>query len=146
MTKLWLFKAYNGIHHGLIGVYMGLILCTSPWICIYFSCRSIRAKHFLIHEDGIVKLSGLRSLVSMIDGGSRMKVGPATVFMMQYSTCALVKGHRSETTISPCICCVQNKSDSSYLKPTGPLNIPTHSGAPLVAILSWFVWLCRHHK
>jgi len=58
--------------------------------------------------------------------------------MMQYSTCALVKGHRSETTISPCICCMQNKSDSSYLKPTGPLNIPTHSGAPLIAILSWF--------
>lgn len=37
--------------------------------------RSIRAKHFLIHEDGVVKLSGLRSMVSMIDGGSRVKVG-----------------------------------------------------------------------
>lgn len=37
----------------------------------------------------------------MIEGGSRMKVGPATVFMMQYNTCALVEGHRSETTISP---------------------------------------------
>lgn len=65
---------------GLLEFIWGLILCTSLWIRISFSCRSIRAKHFLIHEDGIVKLSGLRSLVSMIDGGSRMKVCPATVF------------------------------------------------------------------
>ena len=36
--------------------------------------RSIRAKHFLIHEDGVVKLSGLRSITSMIEEGARMKV------------------------------------------------------------------------
>lgn len=39
-----------------------------------FIVRSIRAKHFLIHEDGTVKLSGLRSVVSMIEGGARVKV------------------------------------------------------------------------
>ena len=36
--------------------------------------RSVRAKHFLIHEDGSVKLSGLRSVVPMIEEGSRLKV------------------------------------------------------------------------
>jgi len=34
----------------------------------------VRAKHFLIHENGQVKLSGLRSVVSMMKDGSRMKV------------------------------------------------------------------------
>ena len=37
-------------------------------------CRSVRSKHFLIHESGIVKLSGLRSMVSVVDGGARSKV------------------------------------------------------------------------
>lgn len=36
--------------------------------------RSVRAKHFLIHEDGVVKLSGLRSVAPMIEEGSRLKV------------------------------------------------------------------------
>ena len=36
--------------------------------------RSIRAKHFLINDQGVVKLSGLRSVVSLIQGGSRKKV------------------------------------------------------------------------
>ena len=40
-----------------------------------FFIRSVRAKHFLIHEDGVVKLSGLRSVVSMIEDGARVKVG-----------------------------------------------------------------------
>lgn len=35
--------------------------------------RSIRAKHFLISEDGVVKLSGLRSMISMINEGTRQK-------------------------------------------------------------------------
>lgn len=35
--------------------------------------RSIKAKHFLIHEDGMVKLSGIRNAVSMIESGSKMK-------------------------------------------------------------------------
>lgn len=35
--------------------------------------RSVRAKHFLIHKDGVVKLSGLRSVVPMIEDGSRLK-------------------------------------------------------------------------
>ena len=35
--------------------------------------RSIRAKHFLIHKDGVVKLSGLRSIASMISEGARIK-------------------------------------------------------------------------
>jgi STE20-related kinase adapter protein alpha len=38
-----------------------------------FVHRSIRAKHFLIHEDGVVKLSGLRSITSMIEEGARVK-------------------------------------------------------------------------
>ena len=37
-------------------------------------CRSIRAKHFLIHVDGVVKLSGLRSVTSLIEEGARAKV------------------------------------------------------------------------
>ena len=42
---------------------------------IFFAInRSVRAKHFLIHEDGVVKLSGLRNLTSMIEEGSRIKV------------------------------------------------------------------------
>lgn len=43
--------------------------------------RSVRAKHFLIHEDGVVKLSGLRSLTSMIEEGTRIKVRNAGVYM-----------------------------------------------------------------
>jgi len=39
-----------------------------------FYGRSVRAKHFLISEDGMVKLSGLRTMVSMIEEGSRLKV------------------------------------------------------------------------
>ena len=38
-----------------------------------FNCRSIKAKHFLISEDGVVKLSGLRSMISMINEGTRQK-------------------------------------------------------------------------
>ena len=38
-----------------------------------YLCRSIRAKHFLISEDGVVKLSGLRSMISMINEGTRQK-------------------------------------------------------------------------
>lgn len=36
--------------------------------------RSIKAKHFLIHESGTVKLSGIRSVIPMIDSGTRRKV------------------------------------------------------------------------
>ena len=45
-------------------------------VCIHIvhTYRSIRAKHFLIHEDGVVKLSGLRSITSMIEEGARVKV------------------------------------------------------------------------
>lgn len=35
--------------------------------------RSVRAKHFLIHEHGMVKLSGLRNVAPMIGEGSRLK-------------------------------------------------------------------------
>lgn len=35
--------------------------------------RSVRAKHFLIHEGGIVKLSGIRNLTSTIDNGARKR-------------------------------------------------------------------------
>lgn len=35
--------------------------------------RSIRAKHFLISEDGSVKLSGLRSMISVISEGARQR-------------------------------------------------------------------------
>ena len=38
------------------------------------AARSVRAKHFLISEDGAVKLSGLRTVVPMIEEGSRLKV------------------------------------------------------------------------
>ena len=53
-------------------------------MCMFIS-RSIRAKHFLIHEDGVVKLSGLRSMVSMIDGGSRVKVGEERLLFLYYA-------------------------------------------------------------
>lgn len=41
--------------------------------------RSVRAKHFLIHEDGMVKLSGLRSVAPMIEEGSRLKVSSCSL-------------------------------------------------------------------
>ena len=47
-------------------------MCFSVIFVVYV--RSVRAKHFLIHEDGIVKLSGLRSVVCMIEDGARVKV------------------------------------------------------------------------
>lgn len=43
-------------------------------VTLFVCFRSVRAKHFLIHEDGIVKLSGLRTVVPMIEEGSRLKV------------------------------------------------------------------------
>ena len=51
--------------------------CVSPSPLL--DCRSIRAKHFLIDESGVVKLSGLRSMVSLIQGGTRKKVSWCTV-------------------------------------------------------------------
>ena len=48
---------------------------------MYIHIRSVRAKHFLIHEDGIVKLSGLRSVVSMIEDGARVKVFPFVMYI-----------------------------------------------------------------
>ena len=50
------------------------VSCILTTKCVVF-IRSVRAKHFLIHEDGVVKLSGLRSVVSMIEDGARVKVG-----------------------------------------------------------------------
>lgn len=35
--------------------------------------RSVRAKHFLIHSSGVVKLSGLRTMVQMLESGERMR-------------------------------------------------------------------------
>lgn len=43
--------------------------------------RSVRAKHFLIHEDGMIKLSGLRSVAPMIEEGSRLKVSGGNMLL-----------------------------------------------------------------
>ncbi len=60
------------------------------WIYYY---RSIRAKHFLIDENGVVKLSGLRSMTSLIQGGTRKKVTLDYVmygYSCHYCICTLV--------------------------------------------------------
>ena len=48
-----------------------------------FVHRSIRAKHFLIHQSGTVKLAGLRTMIPMVEHGERVHVlhhhSPATV-------------------------------------------------------------------
>ena len=49
---------------------MHICTCTLTDHC---ACRSIRAKHFLISEDGSVKLSGLRSMISVISEGARQR-------------------------------------------------------------------------
>lgn len=52
--------------------------------------RSVRAKHFLIHEDGMVKLSGLRSVAPMIEEGSRLKVSSCSLELYKYNMRTLV--------------------------------------------------------
>ena len=50
----------------------GSRLCLTCFLTLLY--RSVRAKHFLIHEGGVVKLSGLRTVAPMIEEGSRLKV------------------------------------------------------------------------
>jgi len=64
-----------------------MCVCVYKHTCMCVCARSVRAKHFLISEDGVVKLSGLRTVVPMIDEGTRLKVSEST------SLCKLSKWH-----------------------------------------------------
>ncbi|CAI8034428.1 STE20-related kinase adapter protein alpha [Geodia barretti] len=64
----------NGFKEPVISIILRDIVSGLQYLhSLGFVHRSVRAKHFLIHEDGIVKLSGLRSVVSMIEDGARVK-------------------------------------------------------------------------
>ncbi|XP_064390900.1 STE20-related kinase adapter protein alpha-like [Halichondria panicea] len=64
----------NGFQESVVAVILKDVALGLQYLhSLGFVHRSVRAKHFLIHENGQVKLSGLRSVVSMMKDGSRMK-------------------------------------------------------------------------
>lgn len=64
----------NGFQENVISIILRDIVRAVHYLhSLGFVHRSIRAKHFLINDQGVVKLSGLRSVVSLIQGGSRKK-------------------------------------------------------------------------
>lgn len=64
----------NGFQESVVAVILKDVVQGLQYLhSLGFVHRSVRAKHFLIHENGLVKLSGLRSVVSMMKDGSRMK-------------------------------------------------------------------------